>query len=143
MSIQSPYAMTLTPAGGATITLVEAGGWLAELPVFEASQGLFESDGVYLGNSFFRPLAGVVVTITFTTEEDHEDLAAALDAFLAADVVGGVSVLQISGLLTIGDFGECADAVVRIVTPDLPSGAAATTTRVFTVITSIPTPAAS
>lgn len=141
MSIQSPYAITLTPAGGDPIVLVAAAGWLVALPVFEASQGLFESDGVNLGAAFFRPLAGVVVTISFTTEEDHEDLAAALDAFLAADVVEGVSMLQISGLLTIGDICQFADAVVRIVTPDLPSGPAATTTRVFTIITSIPTPA--
>jgi len=143
MSIQSPCAIILTPPGGAAITLVDAGGWLAALPVFDATQGLFESDGVQLGAAFFRPLGNVAVTITFTTEEDHADLAAALDAFLGADVVGGVSVLQVSGLLTIGDFAECADAVVHVVTPDLPSGAAATTTRVFTIITSIPTPAAS
>ncbi len=143
MSIQSPYSITLTPAVGAAITLVEAGGWLEALPAFDASQGLFESDGVQLGAAFFRPLGNVAVGISFATEEDHEDLAAALDAFLAADVVDDTSVLTISGLLVIGDICQFADAVVTLVTPDLPSGRAATTTRVFTVRASLPYPAES
>lgn len=140
MSIQSPHAIVLTPPAGAAITLVAAGGWLAALPVLDASQGLFESDGVNLADAFFRPLAGVAVTISFTTEEDHEDLATALDAFLAADMAGAASVLRISGMLAMGDGYQFADAVVTAVTPDLPSGPAATTTRAFTVRASIPTP---
>lgn len=139
MSIQSPYAITLTPAGGATLTLVPEGGWLEALPVIEASQGVFESDGVNLGAAFFRPLAGVAVTISFTTEEDHEDLAAALDAFLGADAEDALSVLGISGELRIGGYAAFADAVVTAVTPELPGGEAATTTRAYTARTSIPT----
>jgi hypothetical protein len=141
MSIQSPYAITLTPPGGGAITLVAAGGWLTALPAFDASQAVFESDGILLGNAFFRPLGNVAVTITFTTEEDHEDLLALLNEFLDADGIGSASVLTLSGLLTMGDIAEFADAVVSVVTPDLPGGTgAATITRVYTVQTSIPTP---
>lgn len=138
MSIQSPYSIVLTPAGGEPVTLVEAGGWLAELPAFEASQDLFETDGVLLADAFFRPLGNVAVSIEFTTEEDLADLATVLTAFLAADDSPAGSLLQMSGALAVGGT-EFAAAVVTVITPDLPSGAAATLTRVFSIKTSLPT----
>lgn len=138
MSLQSPYSMVLTLAGGAEIVLCEPGSWLAALPEFSASQGLFEADGIKLGSAFFRPLGQVAVTITLTTEEDHPDLVTALDAYLSA---GEGGMLQAAGSLTISSESatfEFPDAVVKTVTPDLPSGAAATLTRAFTILTSLP-----
>lgn len=141
--IQSPYTITLTPAGSMTpITLVAAGGWLAELPVWEASQGLFESDGVNLGQGYFRPLGGVVVIISFSVEAEHADLVTALEAFLDAGTVGADDLLQISGAVTFtppaGPATVFGEAVATAVTPDLPSGPTATTTQAFTIQTTLP-----
>lgn len=140
MSIQSPHGILFQPQSGGTITLVAAGGWLAELPVFEAAQGLFEADGIQLAAAFFRPLGNVVVDIQFTTEVDHADLATALDVFLAPDATpGGGSLLEIRGTLIITTgVCQCLNAVLTTVRPELPSGAAATTRRSYHVRTSIP-----
>lgn len=139
MSLQSPYSMVLTLAGGAELVLCEPGSWLAALPEFSASQGLFEADGIKLGSAFFRPLGQVAVTITLTTEEDHPDLLTALDAYLSA---GEGGMLQAAGSLTFSPGGPSAvvfaNAVVTSVIPELPSGAAATVTRAFTILTSLP-----
>lgn len=137
MSIQSPYAITLTVDGYAPIPLVTAGGWLAALPALEASQDLYEADGVDLGEAFFRPLGGVAVSITFTTEVDEEDLDAAQYAFLSADRSPPGPLLKLSGVLTMGGT-TYPDAVVTVLTPDLPSGTAATVTRKYIIKTSLP-----
>lgn len=140
MTHQSAYAISYTPAGGSAILLVDVGGWLAEAPVFEAVQGVFETDGVSLGNAFFRPLGGVVVSIRFAVEIDQADLLSALDAFL--DSVEG-SELQTGGTLILtpasGTVITFADAVISVITPDLPSWVTSSTTRVYQVKASIPT----
>ena len=138
MSLQSPYFIVLTLAGGAEIALCEPGSWLERLPEFSASQGLFEADGILLGSGFFRPLGQVAVGITLTTEEDHPDLVTALDAYLSA---GEGGMLQAAGSLTFtlgGSSVTFANAVVTSVTPELPSGAAATVHRTFTIQASLP-----
>jgi hypothetical protein len=143
MSLQSPATITLTPTGSPTpLVLVAVGDWLTELPSWEAKQGLFESDGVSLGNAFFRPLGGVVVTLQLALETDAADTATALTNLLDADDISGTSLLAISGVLTIsppsGPPVIFADAVVTAVTPDLPSGTAATLTRELTIQTTLP-----
>lgn len=139
--MQSPYSITYyTPSNGSWVSLVPVGGWLAEPPVFEAEQGVFEADGVSLANAFFRPLVGVVVSISFTVEIDQADLIDALDGFL--DSITG-SELQTGGTLTLtpasGQAITFADAVITAITPDLPSGSTSATTRAYQVKTSIPT----
>lgn len=141
--IQSPYTITLTPAGGPAIELVAAGGWLAQLPDFSASQDLFETDGIMLAHGFFRPLGAVAVSIQLAVEREHADLLEALEAFLDASGIGAGDLLQISGALTfIPDDGSApdtfTDAVVSLVTPDLPSGPSSTTIRDFSIKTSLP-----
>lgn len=139
MSIQSPYDIVFTPEGGADITLCESGGWLETLPEFSASQELFEADGISLANAFFRPLGQVAVTIELVSEEDHPDLITALDAYLSA---GEGGILQAVGSLTFspasGRAFTFANAVVATEDPDLPSGQAATLTRAFTILASLP-----
>lgn len=140
MTSQSPYAISYTPAGGSAITLIAVGGWLEESPVFEATQGLYESDGVQLSNAFFRPLGGVVVTVSFTVEIDQANLVNALNAML--DSITG-SELQTGGTLTLtpasGTAITFADAVITAITPDLPSGPTSATTRAYQIKASIPT----
>lgn len=139
MSIQSPYDIVFTPEGGAEITLCESGGWLDSLPEFSASQELFEADGISLASAFFRPLGQVAVTIVLVSEEDHPDLITALDAYLSA---GEGGLLQAVGSLTFSPASGRAftfvKAVVTAVTPDLPSGQAATLTRAFTIQATLP-----
>lgn len=140
MTHQAPYAISYTPAGGSAITLVSVGGWMAEAPVFEAEQGLFETDGVSLANAFFRPLSGVVVSVRFAIETDQANLINALDAFL--DSIEG-SELQTGGDLKFipvsGALITFADAVITDITPDLPSWVTSSTTRTYQVKASIPT----
>jgi hypothetical protein len=142
--IQSPYTIRLKPAGTETqLVLVAAGGWLENLPTFEAAQVVFETDGVSLNHAFFRPLGGVTVTINFAVEHDHGDLAAALDAFLDAELIDETSLLEIDGELSFlpeggGDATIFAEAAVRVITPELPDTATATTLRVYQILTTLP-----
>jgi hypothetical protein len=139
--IQSPYTITLVTAGEVTpIVLVAAGGWLDALPVFEASQELFESDGVTLGDAFFRPMGGVTVTLTLAVEADHDDLLEALEAFLEEDA----TTLQTADTLLHftpqggGAATVFSDVAVTVQTTDLPSGPTSTTLRTITLLTTLP-----
>lgn len=143
MSIQSPFLISVTPAGGSPIVLVPVGGWLAELPNFNARQDLFESEGVNLTNAFFRPLGGVTVSIQFTVEIDHADLLEALEAFLDAGTDGATDLLQVTGSVSFDPPGVTpptvfSTAVVTAATPALPSEPTATTTCTFQILTTLP-----
>ena len=136
--IQSPYSITLTPDGGTAAVLVAEGGWLDGLPTFEASQDLFESDGVQLAHGFFRPLGNAEVIIQITVEADHATLVHGLEALLDADLADAASLLQVGGTLTFTPAGggaatEFPDAVITAITPDLPSGPSATTVRTISI----------
>lgn len=141
--IQSPYTISLTPTGTATpIPLVTAGGWLDALPAFEASQDLFESDGVTLATAHFRPLGGVLVSITLVVETEHANHLAALDAFLEPDG-GATDLLTVDGVLRFTPAGGGAatvfgQAVIQIDGSELPSGPTSTTLRTITILTILP-----
>lgn len=139
MSQQTPYGLTLTPSGGAAIVLVAPDGWIVSAPTFSLSQDLIESDGVKLPNGFFRPLAGVSLQFQITVEIDEASTLAAQNALL--DAAG--SLLAIGGILTLtpndgGAVVTFANAVVSEITPELPSGPAATAHRTFSIQTSLP-----
>ncbi len=141
--IQSPYSIALTPDGGTAAVLVAAGGWLDALPTFDAAQDLFEADGVLLAHGFFRPLGNAEVSIQLTAEADHATLLNSLESLLDADMAGATNLLQAGGTLTFTPAGGGAatvfpDAVVTVVTPDLPSGPDATTLRTFSIRAGLP-----
>lgn len=132
--IQSPVSIVFTPEGGPGIVIVAAGGWLDQLPGFDASQDLYEADGITLAHGYFRPLGNVTVECTITPEADHGDLAAALDAYLDDG-----DVLEVAGTLSVGEW-VFEDTVMTSENPDLPSGPTSTTLRSFQFKTSLPTP---
>lgn len=137
MTYQCPIAIEFTPRGGSgsVIVLVPADGWLSELPQFEASQQLYEADGVLLAEAFFRPLGGATVVFALAVEIDESTRLAAQNAFLA-------NSLPASGELSFIATGwrcDFAQASISDVTPGLPSGTpAATHTRTLQVTTGLP-----
>jgi hypothetical protein len=143
MSIQSPFTITFTPVGGAAIPLVAAGDWLAKLPVWDAQQDLYESDGVLLDNAHFRPLGGAVISLALSTEWDADNHGAAQTAFLDGHTVAGVSLLHVEGALTFSSAGFAdtvfSPAVISTRTPALPSGSVSSVITELLVTTTIPT----
>ena len=63
--IQSPCKIEFVPEGGTAIVLADFGAWLVQLPRFAPAQRIFEAEGVDTAASYFKPLGGVTVAITF------------------------------------------------------------------------------
>jgi hypothetical protein len=140
MSLQSPCSITFFPATGAHSHLVAAGGWLLAAPVFSAEQDLFEADGVLLGNAFFKPLGGALVTMEFTAEIPCADLLAAQQAHL---LEASAALCGMSGSLVItnslgAELATVARAVILGITPDLPATEDATLSLAYVILASIP-----
>jgi len=134
MSTQSPFSIIYTPEGQAPITLAEVGSWL-DWPTFEGSQSLFERDGVMAANSFFRPLGGAMVAITFTVEEDMPDLITALDDFIDTLMPDGGSLAFNA---EDGTDPIIFPRAVISITPALPTGPVATVARSISIQASLP-----
>ena len=138
MSIQSPCSIVFTPEGGEPVTLVAEGGWLASLPRFEASQDLYELDGVTSGEAYFKALGGAIVSISFTAEKDEENPH---EAFLNAAMAGAVNLLNVQGELVVSGGGEgksYSPAVIESISPGLPFGPEALLTREFSIKAGLP-----
>ncbi len=142
MATQSPCRIEFTPAGGDAIVLVDAGGWLAELPVFDAGQRMFEKDGVEAADAYFKPLGGATVDIRFAVEIDETGQAGMLEGFLEDLLTGG----KLEGVLTISGDEEAATydpAVIAAERPGLPQGVVdPTRVRAFTIQAALPVIAA-
>lgn len=108
MSVSCACLIEFTPTGAASpIVLAEPGDWLAELPVFEAAQGMFEAEGVDSYHDHFQPLGGATVTISLVLEEDDADQLAMLDGHLSAALPGGGEAL-VDGVLRITGDNQVA-----------------------------------
>ena len=140
MSIESPCKIEFIPDGGAAITLVDVGGWLARLPSFQPEQELFEANGIATGESYFKPLGGVVVAISFSVDIEHEDHADALDDFSAAEFAGAVELMKVDGALVITGTDSVAtyEPAVIAVTPGLPFAPVSTTTKTYQIRAALP-----
>ncbi len=142
MSILSPCTIRFTPAGGSALTLVHAGGWLAELPAIDGDQPLFEAEGVFLSHAVFKPLDGVKINISFAIEDaPAASHAVAQEAFLAAASIGSVRLLNVEGALEFISAGQIATyspAVISTLTPALPFDGDSVRVRHFRVATVLP-----
>ncbi len=123
MSIQSPFSILFRPEGSdESLVLVEAGGWLASLPVFSVEQELFEADGVTLEVAHFRPLGGAVVSFSIATELDTNNVLEAQESMIDdgdALISGtGAIIFQPDGG---GDPTIFEPAAIQQRTPDLPN----------------------
>lgn len=140
MSIQSPCKIEFIPDGGAAITLVDFDGWLARLPSFKPEQELFEVGGINSGESWFKPLGGVLVVISFTVEIGHEEHADALDDFSAVELAGAVELMKVDGALVVTGPNTIAtyEPAVMTVTPGLPFGPESTTAKTYQIRAALP-----
>jgi hypothetical protein len=140
MSIESPCKIEFIPDGGAAITLVDIGGWLASLPSFRPEQELFETGGINAGESYFKPLGGVLVDITFSVEIEHEEHSDALDDFSAVELAGAVELMKVDGALVVTGPNSSAtyEPAVLTVTPGLPFAPVSTTTKTYQIRAALP-----
>lgn len=140
MSIESPCKFEFIPEGGAAITLVDVGGWLARLPSFQPEQDLFETGGVNAGESYFKPLGGMVVAITLSVDIEHDEHTDALDDFSAVEIVGGVELMKVDGAFVVTGPNSIAtyEPAVITVTPGLPFAPVSTTAKTYQIRAALP-----
>lgn len=138
--IQSPCKIEFVPEGGTATVLADFGAWLVQLPRFAPAQRIFEADGIDAAASYFKPLGGVTVAITFAVEEDKDDFLTAADEFLAPDSAGTVPLLNRDGELVItGDKSVAAyPAVIARITPGLPFGPGPSTAKAYQIAAGLP-----
>lgn len=148
---QSPLNIRWTVPGAPApgyLTLAAAYDWLSNPPVLEASQDLFETDGIKLSSGYFRPLGNVEVSIRFEVEEEWSTLEELQDAFLGdLEIIDGVDLLEVSGNLAFVPDGGGAtttfpDAAISSLRGELPAEVGetgrATRLREFVMKTSLP-----
>jgi hypothetical protein len=144
MSIQSPVSIVFenSEPGYPAVELVGEGGWLVRLPDFTASQEVVEKDGILRSAGFSRPLGAVTLDFDLEVEVDMPSTMDAQQAFLDGALADLPMIISGTGTLTVTAPGEAPvvfpDAVVSDVTPELPSGAAATLVRTYHIKTTTP-----
>jgi hypothetical protein len=139
--IESATQIEWTPAGGAAVTLCEAGGWLAAAPVIEAAQDVAEESGMLLAKRHFFPTGNARLTITIEITTTHAGLET-LGVFLAPDTWGAPAALSSArGTLTFtcGDQVATYAAALQSITPRLPLWPEAEVTRSFQFTAAPPT----
>lgn len=140
MSIECPCKCEFIPDGGAAITLADVGSWLVRLPSFRPEQELFETSGINAGETWFKPLGGVLVAISLSVEIEHAEHTDALDDFSAAEIAGEVELMKVVGALVITGPNSIAtyEPAVLEVTPGLPFALVSTTTKTYQIRAALP-----
>jgi len=77
---------------------VASGDDMSSLPTIEASSRLYELDGVERAEGYFRPLAGVSVSITVEAAQEENEPHA---PFLNADKAAAQSLIGMPGVMVI------------------------------------------
>jgi len=135
----SPFQIRFTTGVG-FIAILAAEGASIETPIIEASQGVYEQDGIELANAYFKPIGYATVNITIEVESDDDSLH---DSFLDAEMASSafIDLVGVGGSLSFIK-GESAtvypNAVIKDIRPGLPIGPGPVVTRVFSIVAALP-----